>query len=140
MRGGAVLSTIWDRIRSPCREENWRMDDERSVGACAAETIRRPRDRLKGQPQERQHSAAAGGTRNRLPPARGTIWKRDGARPKAETHSGSVHESPTGAAGLAMSAAFCTNVEVLGSRSYCGTIRSLIVMMTPVPPDSLMQA
>ena len=34
-----------------------------------------------------------------------------------------------------MSAAFCTNVEVLGSRSYCGTIRSLIVMMTPVPPE-----
>jgi hypothetical protein len=27
------------------------------------------KDRLKGQPQERQHSAAEGGTRGRLPPA-----------------------------------------------------------------------
>jgi hypothetical protein len=65
---------------------------------------------------------------------------RDGSKPKAETHSGSVHESPTGATGRAMSAAFCTNVGVLGSRSYCGTIRSLIVMMTPVPPDPSMRA
>jgi hypothetical protein len=32
----------------------------------AAETIHQPRDRLTGQPQERQHSAAAGGTRDRL--------------------------------------------------------------------------
>ena len=35
------------------------------------EPIRRPRDRLTGHPQERQHSAAERGTRERLPPARG---------------------------------------------------------------------
>jgi hypothetical protein len=29
------------------------------MGGSAAETIRQPRDRLRGQPQERQHSAAA---------------------------------------------------------------------------------
>jgi hypothetical protein len=34
--------------------------------------IRQPRDRLIGQPQERQESAAAGATRDRLPPARGS--------------------------------------------------------------------
>ncbi len=38
----------------------------------AKRTIRQPRDRLKGQPQEREHSDAAGGTRDRLPPARGS--------------------------------------------------------------------
>ena len=34
------------------------------------ELIRLHRDRLSGQPEERQHSAAIGGTRDRLPPAR----------------------------------------------------------------------
>jgi hypothetical protein len=34
-----------------------------------AKASRQSRDRLKGQPQERQHSAAEGGTRDRLPPA-----------------------------------------------------------------------
>ena len=29
------------------------------MGGSAAETIRQPRDRLKGQPQERQHTAAS---------------------------------------------------------------------------------
>jgi hypothetical protein len=33
-----------------------------------AKASRQSRDRLKGQPQERQHSAAEGGTRDRLPP------------------------------------------------------------------------
>ena len=42
------------------------------MGGSEAETIRQPRDRLKGQPQERQHSAAEGGTRDRPPPARGS--------------------------------------------------------------------
>jgi hypothetical protein len=37
-------------------------------------SIRQPRDRLTGQPQERQHSAAVGGARDRLPPARGAIY------------------------------------------------------------------
>ena len=53
--------------KKPGRWTNWRMSRS------AAETIRQPRDRLKGQPQERQHSAAVGGTRDRPPPARGTI-------------------------------------------------------------------
>src|ERR1700704_4961000 len=39
------------------------------MGEAPAETTRGSRDRLKGQPQERQHSAAEGGTRDRLPPA-----------------------------------------------------------------------
>jgi len=39
------------------------------MGGAPAETTRGSRDRLKGQPQERQHSAVEGGTRDRLPPA-----------------------------------------------------------------------
>src|SRR6267378_4642634 len=39
------------------------------MGGAPAETTRGSRDRLKGQPKERQHSAAEGGTRDRLPPA-----------------------------------------------------------------------
>ena len=51
-----------------------------------AETIRQPRDRLTGQPQERQRSAADfGGTRDRLPPARVPYELREGSLPKAET-------------------------------------------------------
>ena len=53
----------------------------------SAETIRQPRDRLRGQPQERQHSAAAGGTRDRLPPARGAKYLARGiVTRRAETH------------------------------------------------------
>jgi hypothetical protein len=53
--------------------------------AYQATPIRQPRDRFKpvglGQPQERQHSAAEGGTRDRLPPASGSIFcDRDGSR------------------------------------------------------------
>jgi hypothetical protein len=39
------------------------------MGGAPAETTRGSRDRLNGQPLERQHSAAEGGTRDRLPPA-----------------------------------------------------------------------
>jgi hypothetical protein len=39
------------------------------MGGAPAETTRGSRDRSKGQLQERQHSAAEGGTRDRLPPA-----------------------------------------------------------------------
>ena len=39
------------------------------MGGPPAETTRASRDRLKGQPQEGQHSAAAGGTRDLLHPA-----------------------------------------------------------------------
>ena len=77
---------------SPLLRKRWR------ISRSAAEAIRQPRDRLKRQPQERQHSAAVfGGTRDRLPPARGAIplasWDRS---PKGRNRllAGSVHESP----------------------------------------------
>jgi hypothetical protein len=43
------------------------------ISQSAAQAIRQPRDRLRGQPQERQHSDGKAGTRGRLPPARGTL-------------------------------------------------------------------
>jgi hypothetical protein len=58
------------------------------MGRSEAQVIRQPRDRLTKQPQERQHSAAAGGTRDRLRPASGSIElgvSREGSKPKAET-------------------------------------------------------
>jgi hypothetical protein len=36
------------------------------------ETIRQPRVRLTRQPQEREHRDTAGGTRDRLPPVKGS--------------------------------------------------------------------
>src|SRR6202043_4196420 len=50
------------------------------MGEAPAETTRESRDRLKRQPQERQHSAAEGGTRDRLPPASDSraTWRRVG--------------------------------------------------------------
>jgi hypothetical protein len=59
MKSDALDATLAARTK-----EKWRIS--RSV----ATATRRRRDRLKGQPQERQHSAAVGGTRDRLPPAR----------------------------------------------------------------------
>ena len=43
-----------------------------------------------GQPQERQHSAAEGGTRDRLPPARGAISARGivTGRPRRQSRCG----------------------------------------------------
>ena len=69
------------------------------MGESEAATIRQPRDRLTGQPQERQHSAAKGGTRDRLPPARGSIFTcaRDRHRP-AETRRGSGRSLEPGSA------------------------------------------
>jgi hypothetical protein len=71
------------------------------ISRSAAQAIRQPRDRLKGQPQERQHSAAVGGTRDRLPPARGTIFLARGMEARrAETRNpkrdqrGSARASP----------------------------------------------
>jgi hypothetical protein len=48
--------------------------EERQHSAAIWRDARRvqPRDRLKGHPQEREHSDAAGGTRDRVPPARGS--------------------------------------------------------------------
>jgi hypothetical protein len=44
-----------------------------------ATAIRQSRDRLKGQPQEREHSDAVfGGTGDRVPPARGAVWLAQG--------------------------------------------------------------
>jgi hypothetical protein len=55
------------------------------MGGSEAETIHQSRERLKGQPQEGQHSAAAfGGTRDRLPPARGAEYLREGSSPKGQ--------------------------------------------------------
>ena len=56
--------------------------------AASANAIRQPRDRLRGQPQERQHSAArrrdAGPTAGR----RGVPYDASGMKaPRAETHS-----------------------------------------------------
>jgi hypothetical protein len=47
--------------------EKWR------IRRSAATATRRRRDRLKGHPQEREHSDAAGGTRDRVPPARRSL-------------------------------------------------------------------
>jgi len=72
------------------------------MGESEAKTIRQPRDRLKGQPQEREHSDAAGGTRDRLPPARGADCLARGIEARrVESRFGSTRESPTGSAGRA---------------------------------------
>jgi hypothetical protein len=55
-----VSSVVWPTVLQ---------DEKERMGEAPAETTRGSRDRLKGQLQERQHSAAAGGTRDRLPPA-----------------------------------------------------------------------
>jgi hypothetical protein len=39
-----------------------------------SEAVRQTRDRLKGHPQEREHSDAVGGTRDRVLPARGPLF------------------------------------------------------------------
>jgi hypothetical protein len=58
------------------------------MGGSAAEAIRQPRDRMKGHPQEHQHSARVArsksegdaGMRDRVPPARGTLsYVREGS-------------------------------------------------------------
>jgi len=67
------------------------------------------RDRLNGQPQEREHSGAAGGTRDRLPPARGTLYLAQGMEarraesrnPAPGIQGDSARDSPTDEAGRA---------------------------------------
>ncbi len=56
------------------------------MGGSEAETIRQPRDRLTAHPQEREHSDAAGGTRDRVRPARGTLFLREGWMPEGPRH------------------------------------------------------
>jgi hypothetical protein len=67
--GQGVADPVFQKVTQPqaAPSQKWRM------GRSEAQVIRRRRDRLKGQPQECQHSAAAGGTRDRLPPARRSI-------------------------------------------------------------------
>jgi hypothetical protein len=66
------------------------------ISRSAAQAIRQPRDRLRGQPQERQHSAAEGGTRDRLPPARGSLLVARGI----VTRRAGPRIPPSGSAGL----------------------------------------
>jgi hypothetical protein len=72
-----------DRKDSGCEKarktgETARVTLARARGGAPAETTRESQDWLKGQPQERQHSAAEGGTRDRQPP--GELLKSDFAR------------------------------------------------------------
>ena len=46
-----------------------------------SETIRQPRDRLKGSRRSVSIAPPTGGTRDRLPPARGAIILREGSSP-----------------------------------------------------------
>ena len=57
------------------------------LGGAKRKQLCRRRDRLKGQPQQHQHSAAVlGGTRDRLPPGEAfRFLLREGSLPKAET-------------------------------------------------------
>jgi hypothetical protein len=78
----ARLGPLAARGAEPLRKFGGRRTEKT---AYQATPIRQPRDRFKpvglGQPQERQHSAAEGGTRDRLPPASGSIFcDRDGSR------------------------------------------------------------
>jgi hypothetical protein len=86
--------TCWDALRARGAEPLSKAKMKKGrVGGSVAETIRQPRDRLKVQPQEREHSDAVfGGTRNRLHPATGAIaCVRDGS-PQGGDGFGSVYE------------------------------------------------
>jgi hypothetical protein len=74
---------------------NHKLEKNGHTGGSEAETVRQPRDRLKGQPQEGQHSAAAGGARDRLPPARGAVFASGMEAGWRRKRSVSVHDSPT---------------------------------------------
>jgi hypothetical protein len=70
-----------DRI-GPAEASSGRMD------GAPAETIRQPRDRLKGQPQEHQHSAASWRDAGPTAPGKGCRCERQGWKPAcAETAS-----------------------------------------------------
>ena len=84
-------ATWWNLAGSHRRGCGWGasplLRKKRRISRSEAKAIRQPRDRLKRQPQERQHSAAVfGGTRDRLPPARGAVplasWDRSPSGPK----------------------------------------------------------
>jgi hypothetical protein len=74
---GVALTGAWIRrakISQLLSQENCK---DGCMCGIEAETIHQPRDRLKGQLQERQHSAAESGTRDRRPPA---LAKRIGSK------------------------------------------------------------
>lgn len=64
------------------------------TGGRAAETVRQPQGRLRGQLQRVSIAPPLGGTRDRLPPARGAVSASGIEAGMAETRSGWVHESP----------------------------------------------
>ena len=85
----------------PCPREGGAISNPNKKGRLCrseAKASRQSRDRLKRHPQEGQHSAAS--WRDPGPSASGERLNRAttccamGLKPKAETHCGSVHESP----------------------------------------------
>jgi hypothetical protein len=66
----------------------------RRVGRSEAETILQPRGRTERAPEERRHSAANGGTRDRLPPARRAFDLARGIEARRAETSDSACESP----------------------------------------------
>lgn len=106
---GSAASATTDQ-KEQCRKR-MAHQPKRSAGRSRA------RDRSTGQPQERQHSAAKGGTRDDCPRrgshfpssycslvpayAASSLVFRQGSKPQAETAvAGSVHESPSRAQNL----------------------------------------
>jgi hypothetical protein len=75
-----------DPLRRAQRGERLSPDEKWRIRRSEAETTRRRRDRLKGQPQERQHSAAVRRDAGPTAPGEGyRIFLREGSLPKAET-------------------------------------------------------
>ncbi len=68
-RVGAGISRCFTLARARGGAPWFFNSEKKRMGGALAETTRGSRDRLEGQPQERQHSAAEGGTRDRRPPA-----------------------------------------------------------------------
>jgi hypothetical protein len=68
-RVGAGVCRRFTLVRARRGAAEFFKREKKRMGGAPAETTRGSRDRLKGQPQERQHSAAEAGTRDRLPPA-----------------------------------------------------------------------
>ena len=68
-----------------------------AIGRRPLASSMQPRDRLKGHSQEGQHSAAEGGTRDRVPPASGTIPSRARDRHRRQRRAaarGAQHVEP----------------------------------------------
>jgi hypothetical protein len=88
--GGTCLDALRARGAEPLRKTN--MKSGLWAGA-KRRPFASPGDRLTGQPQEREHSDAAfGGTRDRLPRARGAIDLARGIKARRAETTGSVYE------------------------------------------------